>query len=86
MKPRFKHDCDRCRFVGHLSIQDTGGTGDVYVCPSERIEPTILVRYSDDPPDYSSMALFDSARRMFEQYPESTLAQAYAMARRKKLI
>jgi len=93
MKPTHQHDCRRCIFVGTLDIEATGEdgavtnlVGDAYVCPSERSEPTILVRYSDDPPDYSSLAMFSNVYEAFKQRPYTPLARAYAMAKEKGVL
>jgi len=43
MKPRWKHDCKSCIFLGVHPL------GDLYVC-----KDTLIVRYSSDAPDYSS--------------------------------
>lgn len=42
--PRYDHDCDHCRFVGHL------GNVDCYTCGD-----SVIIRYSDDSPDYASL-------------------------------
>lgn len=93
MKPTHQHDCKRCIFVGTLDIEATGEDGaltnligDAYLCPSKTMESTILVRYSDDPPDYSSMALFDNVLAAFKQRPNTPLARAYAMAKEKGVL
>lgn len=46
-EPRYVHDCDNCVFLG-----DHRG-GDAYVCPQGN-HPTIVVRWSDEPPHYDS--------------------------------
>lgn len=48
-KPKFKHDCDRCKFLGHVYGCD------MYSCPAEL--GTVLVRYGNDGPEYSSCIL-----------------------------
>ena len=93
MKPTHQHDCKRCVFVGTLDIEATGEdgaltnrVGDVYVCPSDRHDPTILLRYSDDPPDYSSFELFPDARDHLENRSTSPLSRAYKFAKEKGLV
>lgn len=44
MKPKFKHDCEDCTFVGHFYDHD------VYTC-----DRSVVARYSDEPSEYSSM-------------------------------
>jgi hypothetical protein len=43
MKPTFTHDCERCKFLGH--ILTVNGNADVY--------RNLIFRYSDEPADYS---------------------------------
>lgn len=45
--PRHTHDCDACRFLGHVSGID------LYHCARQRV-PTCVGRYSSRPPDYCS--------------------------------
>lgn len=58
-KPRFIHDCDGCIFLGSLYQYD------LYFCPSSY--PTIILRFGNDGPEYSSglmFAQFDYINRM----------------------
>lgn len=48
MKPKFKHDCDGCQFLGHHFGHD------VYFCGKAAPFPTFVARWGDDPPDYGS--------------------------------
>lgn len=48
--PKFKHDCDRCNFLGRHEETDS----DLYYCRQYHKVPTLVARYSDDPVDYSS--------------------------------
>lgn len=49
MKPKFKHDCDKCEFVGHFFNHD------VYFCGNSMVKSnTIVARASDEGPDYAS--------------------------------
>lgn len=43
MKPKFKHDCENCTFLGHFYDHD------VYKCGS-----SLVARYSDEPSEYAS--------------------------------
>lgn len=57
-KPRFKHDCDRCIFLGQLKERgEQDPTADIYFCPSRF--PTVLARYSCKDSDYSSSDIMD---------------------------
>lgn len=52
MKPKFAHDCETCKFLGHFYDHD------VYTC-----DHSVVARYSDEPSEYSSMpasSLIDS--------------------------
>lgn len=52
MKPKFEHDCESCKFLGHFYGHD------VYTC-----ENSVIARYSNEPSEYSSMpvsSLIDS--------------------------
>lgn len=62
-KPNFKHDCEKCVFLGeHLFIDNfTVGVNpdvvrvcDLYVCPQDDRGPTVVARFSDDGADYKS--------------------------------
>ena len=58
MKPAYKHDCDKCTFLGTILVKDIDETGkeggevDLYHCDGNI--PTVIARYSSDGPDYSS--------------------------------
>lgn len=49
--PKFKHDCDKCRFLGRLKGQDA------YVCRSsiDADEDSFILRYGDEGWAYSSI-------------------------------
>lgn len=51
MVPKFKHDCTGCKFIGNGSYHNK--IVDWYVCDGV-IGRTIIARYSDVGPDYSS--------------------------------
>lgn len=55
MAPRYKHDCDACRYAGNWEGQD------LYYCPNCD-GGTVVLRYGDDGPDYASLPL-DLARK-----------------------
>lgn len=42
--PQFKHDCDRCRFVGIIHGRDCYTCGD-----------SVVMRFGNDGPDYQSL-------------------------------
>ncbi len=49
---RFQHDCDKCKPLGEF------GAADLYFCEQVIGGPTLIARYSDDGPDYSSGLCF----------------------------
>ena len=48
MKPQWKHDCERCTYLGSMHMSNH--TSDWYVCTS-----SVIARKGDDGPDYWSM-------------------------------
>lgn len=55
-KPQFEHDCERCIFLGNYS-GDWYEKADLYWC-NPTTGPTVIVRYGDDGPEYSSGMIF----------------------------
>lgn len=52
--PRFKHDCEKCQFVGTFE----GCDGYVCVSPNRTFGAgSVVVRYGDDGPDYASVPM-----------------------------
>ena len=50
--PKFKHDCDKCQFLG------TEHNHDLYICASRMIPglgPSVVARFGNEGPDYTSM-------------------------------
>lgn len=47
MKPKYRHDCSKCTFIG------TFCTFDLYFC-SAQLQGTVVARGSSDPSDYAS--------------------------------
>ena len=57
MQPMYKHDCEACKFVGHLKLDD-GREVDMYLkCYREPYLSSTwyILRYSDEAPDYSTV-------------------------------
>ena len=55
MQPMYKHDCKKCKFVGHLKLYN-GQKADMYLmCGSNPCirSPWYILRYSSEGPDYS---------------------------------
>ncbi len=52
--PVFTHDCDDCRYLGTLATPE--GRTDLYICVGgEEVGPSVIARFGDEGPDYSSM-------------------------------
>lgn len=49
--PLFKHDCDRCTYLGQ---SDLDGPCDLYHCVQGGGMHTVIARYSDEGHDYNS--------------------------------
>jgi hypothetical protein len=49
--PRFKHDCEHCSFLGHA------GDHDHYYCSYSVGELSLIARFGDAGPEYSSMPI-----------------------------
>jgi hypothetical protein len=56
MKPRFTHDCDRCKFHGSGYYMDQ--PADFYTCETFGGLRSFIARYGNDGPEYSSGPLF----------------------------
>jgi hypothetical protein len=75
--PKYQHDCNACKFLGHYVGYD------VYICPSN---PSIIARFSDDGPDYVSMDLNEFQSLIRENKPigfgdgKSAPFQTYVMS------
>jgi hypothetical protein len=48
MKPKYTHDCEACKFLGHYDAHD------MYYCEQAGLIPTVVCRYGDDGHDYTS--------------------------------
>ena len=60
-KPKWSHDCTGCRFLGRYvppmnSPMDKPVVRDLYFCDKSD-GGTVIARYGDDGPDYSSLPL-----------------------------
>ena len=52
-KPYYDHDCDRCRFVKHISI--FGHNADIYRSCERINSPSYIARFSDEGSDYQTI-------------------------------
>jgi hypothetical protein len=93
MKPRFKHDCDRCIFLGAMEIiplpiesghlyRKRTKSVEVYFCPGgrgrERTEGSVLLRYCSKPSGYASTCVFAGKALGYETNPDT--AKAFDLA------
>ena len=69
-QPKFTHDCDRCKFLGHE------GDHDHYLC-DDGITPTLVARRSSEGPDYASCPV-DLVRNHHEDHPLRTSHRLWA--------
>ncbi len=50
-KPRFTHDCEHCKYLGHWSF--LGTYFDLYFCKRGN-DPTVIARYGSEGHEYTS--------------------------------
>ena len=83
-KPKFKHDCDKCLFLGHYRGYDC------YICPNKD-NGTLVARNGNDGTQYASVPLFcfeaiiHSECRKAE-YIQAWIEAAYKLNEALKLI
>lgn len=84
-KPIFKHECDKCIFLGGYT-GNNGSYADLYYCLQLGI-PTVIARYSDEGDDYVSGLQFASAKGTgFEKPFIAVMREAKRRAIEKGLI
>lgn len=76
---RFEHDCDGCIPLGK------SGKADLYFCTQGGRMPTVIARFSDDEPDYTSGLAF-ALQQEREGRTEDPLVVALKMARERGLV
>lgn len=72
-KPRFKHDCDRCVFLGKYDPHG-GGSYDLYFCADDG-GGTVVARYDNHGADYTSHRV-ETIRPMLKKHDKHPLAVA----------
>lgn len=79
---RWKHDCDKCEFLGHFEEHD------LYWCPGSALGPTVVARWSSAGPDYTSGVSLAICRSLQEMkhtegvtFTDRALRVAYLIAR-----
>lgn len=73
-QPRFKHNCDGCRFLGNVNNLDC------YVCmEGQPLSETFIARWGDEGPEYGSMDT-DTLHKICARPggPKSGLSRAFA--------
>ena len=65
---RYKHDCDRCIYLGRWEEYD------LYFCAYDLLGPTVIARFGSDGPDYAS------GLRVASMIPELAEARTRAIA------
>lgn len=77
--PRFTHDCKGCHYLGQDAEHD------FYFCPSPMGMPTVIARYGNEGPEYSSG--LEIARQVRAQLDfEYPLAKALTLAEERGLV
>jgi len=78
--PRFKHDCDKCRFIRRGTYrEDTVSPAvpyDFYVCGPTK-DPSLIARWSDEGSDYSSCSFWVQYDLDPTKESEGLLSQLY---------
>jgi hypothetical protein len=83
--PLWQHDCDRCEFLGRYLYG--GEWFDLYYCAHQAIGgPTVVARWSDRGPDYSSGLCFGQAAAASEAEPMPPLGEALLRAYDRGLL
>lgn len=87
--PLFKHDCDNCVFLGHVT-DGQNIDGDAYICTSryapKEFAHIILFRYGDDGASYHSICPDSKVIEGLKKRPQLALAKAFALAEAKGLL
>ena len=101
MKPKYKHDCDGCIWLGSITYPGPLTTGeaplrnaDLYFCKEAEafMGGTVIARHSSEGSNYSSfpvdLIVRDFINKKSHEYSTSlpALITAYHFARAKKLI
>jgi hypothetical protein len=65
--PQYTHDCDTCKYHGIVTFK--GHIYDVYSCGSNPIDKSMIARFGNEGPEYSSIDIdtFD-ARKEYLQH------------------
>lgn len=77
MEPKFKHDCDKCTFLGRHEPSDS----DLYYHPTQgrSVLETIVARYGDEGSHYMSGWSFGDSVPELAEAERLAIAAGYAM-------
>jgi hypothetical protein len=55
-QPKYKHDCKKCNFLGHVdfTIGEQDSFVDLYFCNQGNFNDTVIARFSSEGADYAS--------------------------------
>jgi len=71
-EPQFVNDCPDCTFHGRI---EGSRSADVYTCTKAAAELSIIIRYSSDPYDFSSIPML-TAKKVGAMTPEGDYSKA----------
>ena len=85
--PLYKHDCAKCVFLGRYTNQESKIVSDLYHCGSSESDlgGSVIARWSDKGPDYSSMPISIACRSSHPELVEA-LKRFTAIEESKKKI
>lgn len=73
--PKYQHDCPACRFLGGYTHE--GEHYDLYACNQGGAVPTVIARWSDNGPDYTSGQSIGRSLALNPEHQAHPLAEAY---------
>ena len=75
-KPKYTHDCDACIFLGRYKKLD------LYACKGGSLGSfTLLGRYGDDGPEYSSYSAFGADVELIKKFSDWYIVALYLYAK-----
>jgi hypothetical protein len=75
-RPRYKHDCDNCIYVGRIDEYD------IYYCSHST---SVVARYSDEGPDYTSL-MYDGIKIQHKDSVWQYLTKDNILYKAKQLV
>jgi len=74
MKTKYKHDCQKCIFLGQYEFK--GEIYDLYFCEQDGL-PTVIARYGNDGPEYISGLQFANSFEPIKEAKERSIKLNY---------